>query len=314
VKKALVFSGLLILLLVGYMGEALAASKTDACVDQTTGDIRLLLSGGSCNATENAIGLSITGKMGPTGPKGAAGPKGDKGPQGPVGPPGPKGPKGPKGDKGAGEQGPQGIQGPQGPKGDTGAAGPPGTNGLTGPPGPKGDKGDTGDTGPQGPPGSSGTGAGLKVYAANNQFVGYLMSYTPNGSASWGTVYIPTLNKVALLRPATDLQSFDIVPVGIYYADDLCSSGILLLGYDSNTLVADGNGHYYTGGTLLTNSYYPYGSYYTAVDGCNLCGGVDCWINSESVNPTGVYQGVQVPTSSIPFDLPIPGPLQFKTQ
>jgi hypothetical protein len=87
------------------------------CVNNSTGDIRIVSKSTVCKSTEHKISWDQTGPQGP------------KGPQGPVGPQGPKGP--------------QGAQGPQGPQGPTGPTGPQGPTGPTGP------------TGPQGPPGIS---------------------------------------------------------------------------------------------------------------------------------------------------------------
>lgn len=71
-----------------------------------------------------------------------------------------RGDTGSKGDKG--DQGPQGIQGPRGEKGETGDPGEQGPQGIqgrqgfVGPTGPQGPKGDKGDPGPQGPAGTGG--------------------------------------------------------------------------------------------------------------------------------------------------------------
>lgn len=120
------------------------------------------------------------GQQGPTGPQGVQGlpgpmgPQGEQGPQGVPGADGAQGPQGPKGETGA--QGLLGAMGPQGPKGDIGPRGPSGPQGLpgaTGPQGPKGDTGASGPAGPQGPQGPAGSGGGIKVYDANNQFLGY---------------------------------------------------------------------------------------------------------------------------------------------
>jgi len=171
------------------------AVKTDACVNKTTGAVRLLLSG-SCTASENPIALNIAGNQGPVGPKGPTGPKGDQGQKGQQGAVGAKGPTGPKG-----SQGPAGLtwKGPWSnttgyavndvvnfngsayiciagnnnaqpdshaadwkllvQKGDQGAVGLQGIQGLagpTGPQGPQGSAGIAGVTGAAGPQGPTG--------------------------------------------------------------------------------------------------------------------------------------------------------------
>jgi hypothetical protein len=88
------------------------------CVNNTTGDIRIVSKSTVCKSTEHKINWDQTGPKGPQGPQG---PKGAQGPQGPKGPQGAQGPQGP-----TGPQGPEGPQGPTGPTGPTGPQGPPG--------------------------------------------------------------------------------------------------------------------------------------------------------------------------------------------
>ena len=111
------------------------ASEIYACVNNSSGTIKVVSATGTCAANEMRL---VWNTQGPQGPAGAPGPAG---PQGPVGPVGPQGPQGP--------QGVQGLTGPQGEKGDTGAIG------ATGPQGPRGDTGATGAQGPAGPSGLS---------------------------------------------------------------------------------------------------------------------------------------------------------------
>jgi hypothetical protein len=91
------------------------------CVNNSTGDIRIVSNSTVCKSTEHKINWN---QVGPKGPKGNTGAQGAQGPQGPQGPKGATGP-----------QGPQGAQGPQGPQGPTGSQGP---QGPTGPQGPAG--------------------------------------------------------------------------------------------------------------------------------------------------------------------------------
>jgi hypothetical protein len=138
------------------------------CVNNSTGDLRVVSEGTSCQAKEHKIQWDEAGAQGPQGPKGPAGPQG---PQGATGATGSQGPKG-----ATGSQGPAGANGPQGPTGQTGATGgpgpqgPAGTPGATGGPGPQGPAGPTGGngsdgaqgpTGPQGPAGPAGSAVGL---------------------------------------------------------------------------------------------------------------------------------------------------------
>lgn len=107
-----------------------------ACVNNSSGTIKVFQEPQPCSNNEFAIQFNSEGPPGPAGP------------QGPVGPAGP-----------AGADGQDGAQGPQGPQGEPGPAGPPGADGLEGaqgPPGPQGSQGETGAQGPAGPQGPQG--------------------------------------------------------------------------------------------------------------------------------------------------------------
>ena len=122
-----------------------------ACVDRTTGEMRVPRTTRPCFARERTLTWSIAGPAGPAGPEGpvgAQGPAGADGATGSRGPSGPAGATGPAGDPGA--------IGPTGPQGDPGAIGPAGPQGDPGPTGPQGDPGAIGPTGPQGVPGGFG--------------------------------------------------------------------------------------------------------------------------------------------------------------
>ena len=121
------------------------------CVNNSTGDLRVVDKTTTCNSGERKIQWNQVGPQGPAGPQG---PKGATGPQGPQGPAGAKGATGAQGP--AGPTGPQGPQGPAGAKGATGAQGPAGPTGPQGPAGPQGQQGATGATGAQGPAGPTG--------------------------------------------------------------------------------------------------------------------------------------------------------------
>ena len=100
------------------------------------GTLRVIDTGQSCQANENALNWNQAGQLGPQGPVGPQGAKGDAGPQGPKGDQGSAGSQGPKGDTGsAGPAGPAGTTGPQGPQGQQGQQGAGGPQGLQGPPG-----------------------------------------------------------------------------------------------------------------------------------------------------------------------------------
>ena len=107
-----------------------------ACVQLSTGGVRMVPTGNSCKSNEYPITWNQVGPQGAVGPAGPVGPQGEVGPAGPVGPVGAQGeigPMGPAGPVGAqGEVGPAGPVGPVGPQGVAGPAGPAGPAGVSG--------------------------------------------------------------------------------------------------------------------------------------------------------------------------------------
>ncbi len=108
----------------------------NACVEPSSGDIRIVSDPSHCRKNEVLLSWNITGPQGlqgepgiqgPAGPQGEQGTQGDAGPAGSQGEAGPAGPQGPQG-----PQGEQGIQGPAGLQGDPGAVGPQGPAGAPG--------------------------------------------------------------------------------------------------------------------------------------------------------------------------------------
>jgi hypothetical protein len=104
------------------------SSNISACVNNSTGAVRIVASTSLCVAGEIGTSWAVTGAVGPTGPQGPAGPAGPQGPQGATGATGAQGP--------IGNTGPQGTTGPAGPAGATGATGSTGAAGPAGPQGP----------------------------------------------------------------------------------------------------------------------------------------------------------------------------------
>jgi hypothetical protein len=104
-----------------------------ACVQLSTGGLRMVPSGNSCKSNEYPVHWNEVGPAGSEGPAGPVGPAGPQGEAGPVGPQGDVGPLGPQGDVGpAGPAGPQGDVGPAGPAGPQGEVGPAGPAGASG--------------------------------------------------------------------------------------------------------------------------------------------------------------------------------------
>ena len=88
------------------------SSNISACVNSSTGAVRIVASTSSCVAGEIGTSWAVTGAVGPTGPQG---PAGAAGAQGPIGNTGPAGPTGSQGNMG--NPGPAGSTGPEGPAG-----------------------------------------------------------------------------------------------------------------------------------------------------------------------------------------------------
>lgn len=123
--KYFISGGLLVLLLALGVSWALAQSEGVvyyACVNNSSGTIKMVGDGEACHNNEMLIQWNQVGPQGPQGPQGEPGPAGEAGPQGPQGEPGPQGPPGPQGEPGA--PGPEGAQGPAGPANATLAFGP----------------------------------------------------------------------------------------------------------------------------------------------------------------------------------------------
>jgi len=100
---------------------SVGAQQIFACVNATSGAVRIVAQGVACRTPETLATWNVVGPQGPPGPAGPAGALGPPGPQGPVGP--------------AGAQGSAGQQGPAGPQGLRAERGEPGTAGPAGPPG-----------------------------------------------------------------------------------------------------------------------------------------------------------------------------------
>ncbi len=142
------------------VGMARADSQIYACVNNASGETKLVAQNATCKSNETLVVWNVVGPPGPVGPQGPVGPVGPAGPAGPTGPAGPAGPIGLTGAPGPigpqGVPGPAGPQGPAGPIGLTGATGPAGPIGPIGATGPAGPTGATGATGPTGPIGLTG--------------------------------------------------------------------------------------------------------------------------------------------------------------
>jgi|SRR5215831_317543 len=87
------------------------AQQIFACVNATSGAVRIVAQGVACRTPESLVTWNVVGPQGPPGPAGPAGAQGSAGQQGPAGPQGM-----------SGERGPYGPAGPPGPKGEPGQA------------------------------------------------------------------------------------------------------------------------------------------------------------------------------------------------
>jgi hypothetical protein len=154
---------------------AAGTSTINACVNKTTGVVRIVT---KCTSKEKVITWNQTGVAGSKGDTGDTGSKGDTGSMGPQGLTGPAGPQG--------VQGPLGLQGVQGPTGAQGFTGPQGLQGLVGPMGPQGPQGI------QGPAGSSGNSASVTTKTVTIYYPAIHLpshdgsTYTPNATNGCG--------------------------------------------------------------------------------------------------------------------------------
>ncbi len=108
------FGGVIALILacaLATVSAQVSSTTISACVQRTSGTVRIFPAGTSCQPSEFPVQWNTVGPQGP---------KGDKGDPGIPGPKGDPGIAGPKGDPGA--QGLKGDTGEQGPKGDPGVA------------------------------------------------------------------------------------------------------------------------------------------------------------------------------------------------
>lgn len=93
-----------------------------ACVNNSSGTIKIVTATGACAGNEQRIVWNQTGPTGPAGPQGLPGPAGADGVDGATGPVGPTGENGTNGAPGpAGPAGPIGPTGPMGPAGSANA-------------------------------------------------------------------------------------------------------------------------------------------------------------------------------------------------
>jgi hypothetical protein len=78
-----------------------ASTNISACVNSTTGAVRIVTSTSLCVAGETGLSWALAGPAGTTGPAGATGPQGPTGATGPQGPAGPAGATGASGSLGS---------------------------------------------------------------------------------------------------------------------------------------------------------------------------------------------------------------------
>jgi len=89
--------------------QAQQAQQLYACVNNSSGEIKLVGQNATCNGNATLVVWNVAGPQGMIGPQGPQGPAGPQGPVGPAGATGATGPAGP-----AGPQGPQGLAGAPG--------------------------------------------------------------------------------------------------------------------------------------------------------------------------------------------------------
>lgn len=150
------------------IGNAITTGPIYACVNNSSGTIKIVDATAQCSNNEIQLVWNREGPPGATGPTGATGAQGPAGAAGATGATGASGADGAAGAAGAtGPTGPQGPAGPAGPAGATGAAGANGASGATGATGPQGIQG---PVGPAGPAGGGQPSAPPQPYTTQNVF------------------------------------------------------------------------------------------------------------------------------------------------
>jgi hypothetical protein len=252
------------ILSLGAIESATADEVIYGCVQKNAGNLRVVDSPSQCNLRNEN---PISWNL--------------VGPQGPVGPTGPQGPAGQ-----AGEPGPMGPPGPIGDKGNRGDPGP---------------QGQIGSTGPQGPPGSP---SAIKVYDANNQYLGIFVHKEPG--ASFLRIFVPDLNAFA----GIDSLSGNLYSVPLWFTESGCS-GTPYFPYSMSgpwtfppSLFSNNNTPYMIGSDVVSVTYKSYGSHSSS-------GKYSC---SEMGGSNYGHPAAAVSSKDIPFTLPVPFPVLYDIQ
>jgi len=231
------------------------ATQVNACVNSTTGAVRIVSSTTLCVAGETGTSWALVGPAGPVGP---AGGPGAAGPVGPAGAPGAAGAVGPVGAPGAagpvGPAGAPGTAGPVGPAGAAGAAGPVGPAGAPGAAGPVGSDGPVGATGPTGATGpmisiyGDGSDGACDITSSENWATtdpGKDIQCTTFTVASGQTLTVPSGTVIRANGPVDIIGTITVVPSGMEgyvaaSADEDGDAGIALPAFTLRKLLKPG--------------------------------------------------------------------------
>jgi hypothetical protein len=159
----------------------------------------------------------------------------------------------------------------------------------------------SGNQGPQGPQGPSGSSGGVKVYAANSQYLGDLVEVLSPTFSEGGLmiIYIPSLHKTAAIGSweykKGEFADIDKWPVE--YETTNCTGKPYT--YNIYDLFKGPDGKYYTAKNGNPTTVYINAAWYADDWGCHREGGNEV-----------VVEAIEVTT--LPFTVPIPLPLRFE--
>jgi hypothetical protein len=157
---------------------------------------------------------------------------------------------------------------------------------------------------------------GIKVYDANDQFLGILLDAGYEGLEIRGSVFkifVPSLNVVTIIEEDIDTGTGDIIRAGgdVYFGDGNCSGSAHI-----STFAISPHLLYRIGCTEDRPRYFvgmaPRKRHFTISSKLNVKGGCSRWVNSRRFHTKGGYEAVEVQREKIPFNLPVALPLRYE--
>jgi hypothetical protein len=204
------------------------------------------------------------------------------------------------------------VVGVQGPQGEPGSAGPQGPKGDNGAPGPQGLPGLKGDQGVAGPPGPEGPDGGIRVYDANNQFLGFSFNHTVSNVEG---VFVPGINAYTYICNQQGLSSSitNQLPIRTCEPGNIIIPWMSAVSKETNgklyivaapstlyrSIDCDGKSHF----QITSNNLISVHCFYHT-DGCEFG-------NWEDVH--SYFEPTDILEINIPFTLPVALPLRYES-